>query len=147
MTIDILGHGIVVLRVLVDGAHRNLVLRNVLYVPLASHRFIAPRVPIERGHKIIMDKSSMTLYQKEISGPRLFIADYNRFTNLYWLDAQIMNQLGDPEQATMMSSTPVIKPLSEYDLWHRRFGHAGKKSIEQLPGKVKICLPDSKKTE
>jgi transposase InsO family protein len=30
---------------------------------------------------------------------------------------------------------------SDYDLWHRRFGHPGKKSVEELPGKVK-GVPD-----
>jgi transposase InsO family protein len=30
---------------------------------------------------------------------------------------------------------------SDYDLWHKRFGHPGKKSIEELPGKVK-GVPD-----
>lgn len=118
MTIDILGHDIMVLYVLVDGAHQNLFLRNVLYVPLALHRFIAPRVSIEKGYKIIMDNSTMTLYQKKISGSCLFIANYNYFTTLYRLDAQIINQSGDSKQATIILSTSVIKPLSGYDLWH-----------------------------
>jgi hypothetical protein len=30
---------------------------------------------------------------------------------------------------------------SNYDLWHRHFGHPGKKSVEELPGKVK-GVPD-----
>jgi hypothetical protein len=44
--IEIKEHGTVVLRVNVDGKIRQLVLTNVLYVPQASARFIAPHEPL-----------------------------------------------------------------------------------------------------
>lgn len=41
-TINILGHGTVVIQVEVDHNKRNIVLQNVLYVPDAAERFFAP---------------------------------------------------------------------------------------------------------
>lgn len=83
---------------------------------------------------MVMDHHQLVLYQYVTKCP-LFIAKYDLTDCLYWLEATIITQ-SDPDAVLMSTkSTP-----STYDLWHRRFGHAGKKSIEKLPGNVKGVL-------
>ena len=123
---------------------RTLILNNVLYIPDALERFFAPRVPLSRGHTIVMNSDSLTL-RKKGTGEALFEAPYDPLTRLYWLTATILTHKdleraetsARPKDIAVMSSTSS----SDYDLWHRRFGHAGKKSIEELPGNVK-GVPD-----
>ena len=127
--LQIFGHGSILMGV--HGGSRPLLLKDVLYIPDASARLYAPRQPLELGHKITMDDKVLTLHEKSYDGPSLFVADYRKEDKLYWLDATIMKK---------SPSKPIISAVkaqsSDYELWHRRFGHAGKKQIESLPGNV-----------
>ena len=51
--LEIPGHGIVMIQVAVNGKHRNLALRNVLYIPDASERLFSPNLAIQRGHELL----------------------------------------------------------------------------------------------
>ena len=81
-SIPILGHGVVVLRTRVNDQDRTLILNNVLYIPDASERFFAPRVPLSCGHTIVMNSDSLTL-RKKGTGEALFEAHYDPLTHLY----------------------------------------------------------------
>ena len=85
-----------------------------------------------------MDDKHLTLHHKEVGGPKMFVADYDSHQRLYWLHAKVQTRINPNESHWVMSASV---PSSEYDLWHRRFGHAGKKALEELPGKVK-GVPD-----
>jgi hypothetical protein len=143
--IEIKGHGTVVLRVNIDGKIRQLVLTNVLYVPQASARFIAPHESLHKGHVITMDKKCLTLRANQMNGPILYKAFFNAQDCLYWLNATIMHdplQVNkDPSGGQWLMANGFFASTSDYDLWHKRFGHPGKKSVEELPGKVK-GVPD-----
>lgn len=136
--IPILGHGTVVLQVEVDGKRRYITLSKVMFIPDAAARFFAPRVPLQLGHQIIMGKDRLTLYQKDTHVP-LFHAEYRDHDSLYWLEAKIMTKSNPSADEYIM---PTQLTPSKYDLWHRRFGHAGKKAIENLHGNVN-GVPDS----
>lgn len=135
-TIEIKGHGTIALRVIVNGELHTLLLHNALYVPQATDRFFAPRVPIERGHHMVMDHHQLVLYQ-HVTKRSLFIAKYDSTDRLYWLEATIMTRSDSDTVLMSTKSTPSI-----YNLWHQRFGHTGKKSIEKLPENVK-GVPES----
>lgn len=81
-TIEIKGHGTIVLHATVNGKHHTLLLHNALYVSQATDRFFAPRVPIERGHHMLMDHHQLVLYQHVTKCP-LFIAKYDSANCLY----------------------------------------------------------------
>lgn len=130
-TIPILGHGRVVLQVKVKNATRILTLSNVLYIPQAASRFFAPDVALQQGHTIHMDKQYLTLHQEDTSVP-LFRAE-RKPDRLYWLDADIMTEPGPPDHEVLSTKSTD----DQYDLWHRRFGHAGKDTLVNLPGHVK----------
>jgi hypothetical protein len=66
--IEIKRHRTVVLRVNVDGKIWQLVLMNVLYIPQAFARFIAPHEPLQKGHVITMDKKYLMLRANQIDG-------------------------------------------------------------------------------
>ncbi|EKM61876.1 uncharacterized protein PHACADRAFT_58680, partial [Phanerochaete carnosa HHB-10118-sp] len=55
---------------------------------------------------------------------------------LYWLEAEVLTRTSEIKPGTLMS----VKSDDPYTLWHRRFGHARKKSVVQLPGNVKGVL-------
>lgn len=86
-----------------------------------------------------MNHQHLTLCQ-HVTGTPLFIAEYSDIDHLYWLDAKIMTKSVAKEGLIMSSS--LSNNTSKYDLWHRRYSHAGKKSLETLPGHVK-GVPDS----
>lgn len=72
---------------------------------------------------------------------RLFIGQKEKESNLYWLHAQIMHK-DFPLQGYSPKFTIMATSVNDtYQLWHKRFGHAGKKAITQLPGNVK-GVPD-----
>lgn len=131
--LSILGHGTILMGV--HGSSRKLLLKNVLYIPSASERLYAPRQPLEQGHKITMDDRVLTLHEKSYDGPTLFVANYEKSDRLYWLDATIMHKFDESSTKNVTLSAVLPKP-SDYDLWHQRYGHAGKKQIESLPGNV-----------
>ena len=57
----------------------------------------------------------------------------DKMTNLYWLQALVL--------AKAKATSHIMSADSSFDLWHYRFGHAGKKALEQLPGHVS-SIPD-----
>ena len=142
--IKIVGHGKVIIRQ--EHSRRSLILSEVLHIPEASDRFFAPRTALEKGCKIVMEGSQIEcLEYGQVGGPPLFIAQYNQEERLYWLEANIMipGRTGqDIWHEFILKAKPGHKLAnqvsnSDYDLWHKRFGHPGKKAIEELPGNVK----------
>jgi hypothetical protein len=92
-----------------------------------------------------MDKKCLTLRANQIDGPILYKAFFDAQDCLYWLNATIMHdpaQLNkEPNRYQWLMANGSSASTSDYDLWHRCFGHPGKKSVEELPGKVK-GVPD-----
>lgn len=131
--IEIQGHGIVYLKHrLLSGQTTTLHLQEVLYVPKASNRFFAPIAPINQGHRFEITKDSFNLYHKKPQAdgsPRLiFKGRRDNYQNLYWLDATVMAR----QQAIKFPGETIVSNVSSdssFDLWHQRFGHAGKKAV------------------
>ena len=85
-------------------------------------------------------KKFFNLYHKlpkaDDSPQLIFSGVHNKSTDLYWLTALVLSK------SKLISH--VMTHDSSLNLWHHRFGHAEKKALEQLPGKVfsisdKIC--------
>jgi hypothetical protein len=116
-----------------------------LYVLQASAQFIAPHEPLQKGHVITMDKKCLTLKANQIDSPILYKAFFDAQDCLYWLNATIMHdptQVNkEPSGGQWLMTNGSSASTSNYDLWHKCFGHPGKKSIEELRGKVK-GVPD-----
>lgn len=134
-TIPILGAGTVVLHHLTDSGHkRYLLLTEVLYIPNANMRFFAPRIPVLRGHHWVIKGSQMTLMDDNGGKETVLASAHLReHEGLYFIRANIMNTVPLPRKDTPV----VVAAIEPFDLWHERFGHAGKKAIEHLPGNVK----------
>ena len=66
----------------------------------------------------------------------LMTADYEPHTGMYWMETIVLNRLRIPEEGAPVMQVSVSN-ADTFDLWHQRFGHAGKKAIENLPSKVK----------
>jgi hypothetical protein len=83
---------------------------------------------------------SLTLRANQIDGPILYKAFFDAQDCLYWLNATIMHdpaQLNkEPNGYQWLMANRSSASSSNFDLWHRHFGHPGKKSVEELPGKV-----------
>ena len=131
--IEIKGYGTVyVEHVLDNGDKRTLILQEVLYVPQASARFFVPSIPIKLGHYVKITSERFSLYHKlpkaDGSPQLIFSGVRDKVTDLYWLQASVL--------AKAKPTSHLMSADTTFDLWHHRFGHARKKALEQLPGKV-----------
>ena len=119
MQIEIKGQGTVILDTVLDnGANRRITLNNVLYVPEATSRFFAPSKALQIGcvSKITADKWILEQNGTDI------LHGYPDYSGLYWLKGNIIRS---------SDSISSIK-RNNYDLWHNRLGHPGKKIITNL---------------
>lgn len=123
-TIDIVGHGTVLLEHKNDkGRVQLLDLHNVLYVPRATSRYFAPRLPLLKGERqIFMDNSFLKVVDKGVdpqSDGVLIAARYNSSNLCYWLDAGIRHS---PGRRLDGSANIMATAVDDYSLWHYRFG-------------------------
>ena len=135
--IEIKGHGTVyVERILENGEKHTLVLSEVLYVPQASTRFFASSAPIKLGHYVTITADCFSLFYKlpkaDNSLQFIFSRVCDKTTGLYWLQASVL--------AKAKPTMHVMSADSSFDLWHHCFGHARRKTLEQLPGHVSSVL-------
>lgn len=138
-TIDILGHGEVCLKHTTSSRRTvELTLRNVLYIPQAAHRYFAPGVSHKMGKRSDIDSDRWKIMDKDSTSQAnrtLVCVEYDPTNRLYWLKADIYHP--KPGKPAGNSQHILSATVDNYELWHQRFGYAGKKIIENLPGHVK----------
>jgi hypothetical protein len=131
--VPILGQGTVMIHTaLADGTLSNLCASNVLYMPQCTQRIISPqRITAHKKYYWIIDKTRMTLHSK--GDQRLLaIAPLSHHDFSYWMYADSCKS-EEPE---------TVKSLSNWDLWHGRYRHAGRDIMAKLPKSV-IGTPDN----
>ena len=117
------------------GSVNDITLRNVLYVPEASGRYFSPRAALGNGRRFEMVGAHMKLFlQNKHMDKELFYAKYDGASQLFWIEAQIQQM-----EKTSVNQPIIAKltPEENYQLWHQRLLHPGKRVIEKLPNHVK----------
>ena len=109
------GQGIVALEMkLPQGKTRMRKLHNVLYVPNLSYNLVSVSRAAEAGKTTTFDETCCQIQDRDGK----LVAMASRAGSLYYLDCQ-----SDHQQ---------VHVATKEDVWHRRFGHLGARSLQKL---------------
>jgi hypothetical protein len=125
--VPIIGRGTVLIHTtLPDNTKSELSISHVLYIPKCTQRIISPqRITALKRFYWIIDKLTLTLHSKG-DQKLLCSADLSKRDNSYWIH-------GNPKTDKFEIQ---IKPVSTWETWHKRFGHAGRDIMDHLPKAV-----------
>ena len=119
--VDTIDHGVVMLNsVLPSGVRKRCKLHNVLYVPRLSYNLFSVSVATEWGKTVSFEKAN---YQVLDEGKLVAVA--NKIGELYHLNCHANHVNSN------ITETQGSRESSE-DIWHRRFGHLGMRSLQTL---------------
>jgi hypothetical protein len=128
-----------------NGRSRRVITRlyPVYYVPGMSSRLLSVGDMLVNGYTMYADAESMQFYKRNPHVTAL-AEPHMPGQTIFWLRAEIT-----PASALLAKSTTN---LSDYDLWHKRFGHPSKQVLTEaqrqvnnfpqnlkFPGKESIC--------
>ena len=132
-----IGEGTVEAETYIDGVKWKITLPNVCYVPQASSRLFSTGTIEKNGYSLFQGDGKMSIFDKlpkgavkhgatiSIPGRKVLEATYTPESNLYNLLLEIT------------SGNQLHLNIRSHQLWHRRFGHAGKEALSRLPKNVK----------
>lgn len=123
MTIQVLGRGTVVMDIQIkSGDKRRVTLNNVLYIPEGNTRYFSPTSILDKNCQSILADRSWTITKDD----REIIYGLKDIYGLFWIRSTIIKS---QDHFNAISSSVKIR---NYELWHNRLGHPGKKILEKL---------------
>jgi len=100
--------------VIIQCSEKRVRLRNVLYVPEINTNLLSVAKITDHGYSVKFDKHGAIIYKnKEIKMTAV------REENAYYVKSSIVRN----ETATA---------TKDIDIWHKRFGHANKRIVEEM---------------
>ena len=113
-----------------NGQSRRVITRlsPVYYVPHMSGRLLSVGDMLVNGYTMYGDAESMQFYKRNSRVTALEAKPHMPGQTIFWLHAEIT-----PASALLAKSTIN---LSDYDLWHKRFGHPSKQVLQQAQRQV-----------
>jgi hypothetical protein len=122
-TSGLLGWGIVYIA---NGPYTHEV-KQVYYWPQAKERLLSPQLLVRKENIWwILDNNSMLLYMDDIEDP-ILIAPHEPACQMFILKGKIKRR----------NHANNAQAQGNYNLWHSRFGHAGKRALLKAPGSTK----------
>ena len=131
--IEALGEGTIEGTVEVLGRTVTLVVGNVCFIPKATHRLFSTGIIEKAGSTLIQGGGRMIIFDQlfdpatgrfKRQGKPVLEAPYDEPMNLYFLFWDIPQRI---------SRVNEVKPKSNWDLWHRRFGHISDDALRKVP--------------
>ena len=135
--IQALGEGTVTAYAWLDGQKTEVSLNNVYYLPRAGTRLFSTGSIERNGYSLFQGDGRMCIFDKlpdgavkfgstiRITGRKILEARYNPQSNVYWTLLELRN------------GQRIHLNVRKFKTWHRRFGHAGKNVMRQLPKHTK----------
>jgi hypothetical protein len=103
-------------------------LHPVLYVPGMSVRLMSMGELLINGYEVHGNAHAMTFYKNNSRIPALRVEPHMPGQTIFWLHAKITS-------ADVLVAKSTINS-SDYDLWHKRFGHPSKQVLREAQRKV-----------
>jgi transposase InsO family protein len=127
------GVGVIAGYVDVDGRLISTCLTNVYHIPQAATQLFSTGTIERNGYTLLQGGWRMSIFSSKLgfdtkmesgyscSGGKLLEAKYSPAQNVYYFDIWIEAPL------------PLQSAVTEYDLWHRRYGHCGNGALSKVP--------------
>ena len=122
--LDILGVGTIAIHhTMMDRNISNIMLAQVLFVPMANGRFYSTCIATEKGCEACQTKGSHDVYSSDSTK---FITGTRKTTSgLFFFKAEVLQKQDSKAQI-------LVLKLNTHDLWHQRLGHANSQVIKAL---------------
>lgn len=121
-----IGKGHVRVHTKIDGNPRDIILKNVLYVPEASANLLSVKAVAGSGHSTTFSKNGMTVHET-LSGT--IVATGRPHCGLFALDFEVLKPADKVE---------VVMPAVSLQQYHERLGHQDKQHVKQLLRRMNI---------
>jgi hypothetical protein len=122
--IECLGHGTLRGTTIVDGQASNIMMRDIAYIPGASHTLISPQQLLDAGCQVTFNQQCGFLFYLD---DKLRLFSY-RSGNLYYFNITFTPaDIATPHAALVAAASPLC-----LDLIHRRLGHVSERRCREF---------------